>query len=80
MDEQRADDLEHRARGGEWLRPGDVAVLLGVDRRTVDRMLRADPPTLRYRVKSGTGRHREVHPEDVLRELEARRTIHGNEG
>lgn len=74
-DQRRA--VEQRVRAGEWLRPGDAAVLLGVDRRTVDRMLRAG--VMRYRVKPGTGRHREVHPEDLLREWATRRRVLGGE-
>ncbi|MEU7590659.1 hypothetical protein AB0A95_30755 [Micromonospora sp. NPDC049230] len=71
------DELERAVRAGEWLRPGDVALLLVVSKSTVVRMLNADPPEIRYRRISGTGRHRECHPEDVLRELAARREVHG---
>lgn len=71
------EDLERALDAGEWLRPGDVARLLDISRAAVVRMLNAEPPQIRYRVKPGTGRHRECHPEDVRRELVARRQIHG---
>lgn len=77
MSDEQAADLERRARAGEWLRPSDVATLLGVNRRTVDRLLRAESGGLSYRVKPGTGRHREINPGDVLAELDRRRTVHG---
>lgn len=73
------EDLERRLAAGEWLRPGDVARLLGVARTSVVRMLNADPPQIRYRLKPGTGRHRECHPDDVRRELDARRRVHGDQ-
>lgn len=73
------EEIERRLDAGEWLRPGDVAILLGVSRKTVDRMLPDQSPTMRWRRKPGTGRHREVHPEDVRRELDARRNIVGED-
>ena len=72
-----AEEIERRVRAGEWPTPGDVATLLDVGRKTVDRMLTAG--LIRYRVKPGTGKHRECHPDDVLRELVRRRTVHGDE-
>jgi hypothetical protein len=74
-----AEEIERRVRAGEWPTPGDVATLLSVGRKTVDRMLTARPPLIRFRIKSGTGRHRECHPDDVLRELARRREVHGDE-
>ncbi len=73
------EDLERALDAGEWLRPGDVANLLDISRAAVVRMLNADPPQIRYRVKPGTGRHRECHPDDVRRELAARRQVHGEQ-
>ncbi|TCB97598.1 DNA-binding protein [Micromonospora zingiberis] len=73
------EDLESAARTGEWLRPGDVALVLGVSRTAVVRMLNADPPALRYRIKPGSGRHRECHPDDVIAALEQRRQVHGDQ-
>lgn len=71
-------DLERRLSAGEWLLPGQVAKLLGVDRSTVVRMLAPpESPRIRYRERPGSGRYRECHPEDVRRELEARRRVHG---
>lgn len=72
-----AEMIERRLNAGEWLMIGDVAILLGVDRTTVDRMLKTTPPKLSWRFRSGTGRYRELNPEDVRRELNARRTVHG---
>jgi hypothetical protein len=69
------EEIERRLAAGEWLRPGDVALLLKVDRRTVDRLLRAE--RIRYRLVPGTGRYRECHPDDVQRELDDRRRVHG---
>lgn len=77
MSDDQAADIERRVRAGEWLRPGDIATLLGVDRRTVDRMLRADPPGMRFRIKPGSGKHREIDPASALAELDRRRQVHG---
>jgi hypothetical protein len=71
------EELELRLDKGEWLLPGDVAILLGVDRSTVVRMLTAEPPKMRFRVRAGAGGYRECHPEDVRRELAERHRIHG---
>lgn len=73
------EDLERALAAGEWLRPGDVAILLGVARATIVRMLNADPPEFRYRVKPGTGRHRELNPADVRRALDRKGTVHGDD-
>ena len=69
--------LEARVRAGEWLLTGEAAVLLGVDPATVYRWTRATPPYVRFRLRAGRGRYREIHPEDLLRELEAGREVHG---
>lgn len=72
------EDLEARLDRGAWLLPGEVATLLGIDRTTVIRAyLTPDPPKIRYRLRAGSGRYRECHPEDVRRELAARRQVHG---
>ncbi|MFG1898713.1 hypothetical protein ACGFIP_32365 [Micromonospora zamorensis] len=73
------DDLEQGLAADEWLRPGDVARVLDISKSAVIRMLNAEPPQIRYRYKPGTGRHRECHPEDVRRELVARRQVHGDQ-
>ncbi|MEU7171914.1 hypothetical protein [Micromonospora tulbaghiae] len=52
-------ELETALRGGEWLRPGDVALLLNASNSTVIRMLTANPPEIRFRRKSGAARHRD---------------------
>ena len=72
-----ADEILARVRGGEWPLPGDVATLLGISRKTVDRMLTVDPPTIRHRLRPGPGQYRECHPEDVLRLYEQRHQIRG---
>lgn len=75
-----ADALEERLSRGEWLLPGEVGKLLGVSRSTVIRVyLNADPPKVRYRIRPGSGRYRECHPEDVRRELDRRRRVHGDQ-
>lgn len=74
---ETAAGIERRLDAGEWLRPGEVAIVLGVDRRTIDRMLRSN--LLRYRIRPGVGRYRETHPADVRRELDKRRAVHGED-
>ncbi|WP_416902785.1 hypothetical protein [Micromonospora echinospora] len=75
-----AEDLEHRLDQGAWLLPGEVAKLLGIDRTTVIRAyLNPEPPKIRYRLRAGSGRYRECHPEDVRRELDRRRQVHGDQ-
>ncbi len=73
-----AAELERQVRSGAWLRPGQVATLLEISRKTVDRMLHAEPPLLRYRFKPGSGKHREVHPADVVARLDERREVQGD--
>lgn len=74
------EDLEARLAQGAWLLPGEVAKLLGIDRTTVIRAyLLPDPPKIRYRHRAGAGGYRECHPEDVRRELDARRQVHGEQ-
>ncbi len=67
--------LEARLNAGEWLLMGEVAALLGIGRTTVHRMLNAG--TIRYRTRPGSGSYREVHPEDVRKQLAARREVPG---
>lgn len=68
--------LEDRVRVGEWLRPGEIAVVLGLSRSKVDVMLRSGE--LGYRFKPATT-HRICNPEDVLRLLDASREQHGGD-
>jgi hypothetical protein len=77
MADAERDALEVRVRAGEWLLTGEVARLLGVDRVTVWRWTEATPPYVRFRHRPGRGRYREIHPADVLRELDAGREVHG---
>ncbi len=64
-------DLERRLTEGDWLLIGEVAAILGISRASVDRMLGGR--IIRYRTRPGSGAYRECKPEDVLRELTARR-------
>ncbi|WP_431897480.1 hypothetical protein [Micromonospora haikouensis] len=74
------EELEARLDEGAWLLPGEVAALLDIDRTTVIRAyLKSSPPKIRYRLRAGSGRYRECHPEDVRRELDARRRVHGDQ-
>ncbi|WP_162959241.1 hypothetical protein [Micromonospora tulbaghiae] len=74
------EELEARLDRGDWLLPGEVAKLLGIDRTTVIRAyLNPDPPRIRYRRRAGAGGYRECHPDDVRRELNARRQVYGDE-
>lgn len=64
-------DIERRLDAGQWLRPGEVAALLGASRATIHRWI--DLGRFRYRKR---GRIRFLHPEDVRRELDAFRQEH----
>lgn len=72
------DVLEARVRAGEWLLTGEVGALLGVSPVTVWRWTKGTPPYVRFRQRAGRGRYREIHPEDVMRELDAGREVHGD--
>lgn len=72
------DEIRTALDANEWLRPNDVAVLLDVSRQTVIRLLNADPPKVRFKLKPGLGRHRVIHPDDVRRLLAEHDTVHGN--
>lgn len=73
-----AAQIEARLDAGEWLLPGEVAALLGVDRSTVIRAyLLSDPPLIRYRRRPGRGGYRECHPADVRTVLVERRRVYG---
>ena len=63
--------LRSRVEAGEWLGPSDVSRLLGISRSSIVRMMNAEPPTLRSKKRISTGKHRIVHPQDVLAELQA---------
>lgn len=72
------EEIEQQLDAGKWLTIGSVATLLDIDRSTVDRMVKAEPPIFRHRLRPGTGGYRELHPEDVRRELIERRKVHGD--
>jgi excisionase family DNA binding protein len=65
-------DLERRLAGGEWLRVGAVAALLGQGRTTIHDRIKAG----RIRYKETIGGWRLLHPEDVQRLLDETRLIH----
>lgn len=67
MAEPDAAAIERKLDAGEWLRPGEVAVLFEAHRATVDRWIKAG--RLRYRRRGPAG-YRVLKPEDVRRELE----------
>ncbi|RBQ05133.1 hypothetical protein DQE82_26655 [Micromonospora sp. LHW51205] len=72
------EELEARLDRGDWLLPGEVAKLLGIDRTTVIRAyLNPEPPKIRFRRRAGSGGYRECHPGDVRAELDRRRQVHG---
>jgi excisionase family DNA binding protein len=64
-------ELERRVRAGEWLGPGAIADLLGVDRKTVHNWVRAG----RIAFKRKGLRNRELSPTDVLAILEEQRQV-----
>lgn len=61
-----ADELRARLAAGEWLRTGEVAVLFGTRRSTVDGWLRRG--RLRFRTHPVSG-YRTCDPDDVQRLL-----------
>lgn len=73
-----AEQLERRLERNEWLRPGEVATLLSVDRKTVDRLIKHGK--IGYKLIPGTGRHRICDPGDVRREMDARQVVHRGDG
>lgn len=60
-------ELRQRVAAGEWLRTGDVAVLLGVSRSTAHRMVTTRK--IAYRRKPG-GKQRFLDPADVRKLLD----------
>jgi len=69
MEDRR--QLRARLDRGEWLTPGEVAILTGASRSAVHTWLSAVPPKVRWRTKPFS-RHRECHPGDVQAILDAR--------
>lgn len=70
--EQRA-GLEKRLEAGEWLRPNDVAAVLGLSRSTVQRMMKIGE--IGYRVHPPS-RYRYANPEHVQKLLRDIRREH----
>lgn len=73
---ESAEEIEARLTSGDWLTPGAVATLLGVDRGTVVYWLsKGHTPTrlpLTYRLNALNG-YRECNPKQVARILAAQR-------
>ncbi len=61
------DELRRAVEAGEWLRTGDVAILLGLSRATAIR--RIDSGQIRWRLQPG-GKQRFCDPADLLRLVE----------
>lgn len=72
-------EIERRLNEGEWLQIGDLMILFGASRSTVDRWINSgavfSDETIIVRYRERPGPVRECHPEDVRRVLEARRRI-----
>lgn len=69
MDEQ---DLLRRLKLGvdddrAWLTPGEAALVLGTNRVNINRQIHAG--LLRWRFRTGSGRHRVLHPDDIQTRL-----------
>src|SRR5688572_20525326 len=62
----RRAELLKRAEGGEWLRTGDVATLLGISRSSAHRLV--VDGTIEHKFRIG-GKQRLCNPDDVLRLL-----------
>lgn len=67
MTEQDRDELIRRVRAGEWLQTGDIAVVLRIGKKSVDRRIHAG--VIETRPKAGSS-WRLCSPKDVLRLLD----------
>jgi excisionase family DNA binding protein len=67
------EDLRRRVMAGEWMRPGDAALALGLSRSTVTRLL--DNGEIRWRLQPG-GKQRWCNPEDLQRLLKEADEVH----
>jgi excisionase family DNA binding protein len=56
---------ERKLAAGEWLSTGEAAALLGVNKSTVIRMVKADPPQISAKAKPGIGRYWLIDPAAV---------------
>jgi predicted site-specific integrase-resolvase len=71
------DELHAALDRGEWLQINDVAIVLGISRQTVHRMVVAG--MIRHRPRIGTGNQRELSPDDVRQQLAKRDQVTGGE-
>jgi hypothetical protein len=67
------EDLRAALDRGEWLQINDVAIILGISRQTVHRMVVAG--MIGHRPRIGTGNQRELSPDDVRRQLARRDNV-----
>lgn len=74
---ERRQEIERRLDAGEWLRPGEVAALLGVGRTTVHRLIKHGDIAVR-RLPGSTWRR--CDPVDVRRLLAQSREVHRASG
>jgi hypothetical protein len=75
MSQKDPAELRKRLEAGEWLRPGDVAIAMGLSRSTVHRLL--DDGQIGWKLRPG-GKQRWCDPKDVVRLLrEAEETRRG---
>jgi excisionase family DNA binding protein len=68
------DELLAALDNDEWLQIGEAAVVIGMSRSTVHRMVRNGKIRVRRRPSSGVAGQRELNPEDVRREMERKPT------
>lgn len=78
MTPRPVDELRAALDRGEWLQINDVAIILGISRQTVHRMVVAG--IIRHRPRIGTGNQRELSPDDVRQQLARRDTPPGEGG
>ena len=67
MQDDKLAEIERKLDAGEWLRPGEVALLFDTTRTSIDRWIRAGRIAYRRRGPAG---YRVLNPEDVRRELD----------
>lgn len=71
--QQKRAELEKRLEAGEWLPPGDVAIVLAISRSKATRMLSDGRIGFRFRPGS---KYRVANPADVKRLLDESRQEH----
>lgn len=69
------EEIERRLDAGDWLLVGEVAILFGVSRSTVHRMVSGEPPMVDHRIRAGRGGYRELNPVQVREQLSELRKV-----